>query len=67
MECMEQTLLVAADLKYLESMPEYLRATTDMLIVVEGTELPCHKQIMAEHSKVFASMTELTSSPGQGA
>ena len=38
-----------------------------MLIVVEGTALPCHKQVMAVHSKVFAGMADLTARLGHGA
>ena len=52
---------------YLEDMTEFLRASTDMIIVVEGTSLPCHKQVMAVHSKVFAGMADLTASLGHGA
>ena len=52
---------------YLNDMPKALQANTDMLIVVEGTELPCHKQVLAVHSKVFAGMAELTAGVGRGA
>jgi len=57
----------SAELDYLADMTEFLRASTDMLIVVEGTELPCHKQVMAVHSKVFAGMADLTARLGHGA
>ena len=57
----------SSELDYLQDMTEFLRASTDMLIVVEGTELPCHKQVMAVHSKVFAGMADLTARLGHGA
>ena len=50
-----------------KDMSEHLLASTDMLLIVEGTELPCHKQVMAVHSKVFAGMADLVSSHEQGA
>jgi len=53
---------IGADSDYLENLTESLWASTDMAIVVEGTALPCHKQIMALHSKVFAGMVDSTSS-----
>ena len=52
---------------YLQDMSEYLRSSTDMLMVVEGMGLPCHKQVMALHSKVFAGMANLTASLDHGA
>ena len=52
---------------YLNISNGYLRISADMLIVVEGTELPCHKQILAQHSKVFSDMMEMTSDVGQRA
>ena len=57
----------SAELDYVADMTEFLRSSTDMLIVVEGTELPCHKQVMAVHSKVFAGMADLTARLGHGA
>ncbi len=51
---------------YLEGMSEHLLGSTDMLLVVEGVELPCHKQVMAVHSKVFAGMADLISKHGHG-
>jgi len=52
---------------YLQLSHGYLRMTPDRFIVVEGTELPCHKQILALHSKVFSDMMEMTSDVGQRA
>lgn len=55
------------DIDHLKDMTESLRASTDTLIVVEGTASPCHQQIMAEHSKVFADMVDMISSHKCGA
>ena len=51
----------SAEPNYLQDQSESLQASTDMVVVVEGTALPCHRQIMALHSKVFAGMMDMTS------
>ena len=57
----------SAGLAYLQDTSEFLRSSTDMLIIVEGTALPCHKQVLAAHSKAFAAVAEqLTASLGHG-
>ena len=57
----------SAEPDYLKDAGCHLRRSTDMLIVVQGIGLPCHKQDMAVHSKVFADMAEKISSHGHGA
>ena len=59
---------VTAEPGYLQHvMSEYLIPSTDMRLVVEGTALPCHKDVLALHSKVFAGMIELTANTAHGA
>ncbi len=48
-------------------MSEYLAASTDMHLIVEGVQLPCHKQILSLHSNIFAGMVDMTSSSENGA
>ena len=57
----------SAEPDYLQGMSARMCASTDMLIVVQGTALPCHKQVMAVHSKVFNGMADLVPSHGHGA
>ena len=52
---------------YLEGMSEHLLASADLLFVVEGTDLPCHKQVMAVQSRVFAGMADLIVNHKHGA
>ena len=47
---------------YLGSISDYLRDTTDTVLVVEGTELPCHLLVLAHHSRVFSGMAGLLAS-----
>ena len=56
-----------AEPDHLRELSEHLLASTDMTIIVEGVGLPCHKQIMALHSKVFAGMAELITGYRHGA
>ena len=56
-----------AETDYSQDMSEHLWASTDMLIIVEGVGLACHKQVMAVNSKVFAGMADMVSSHGHGA
>ena len=52
---------------YLQSNNDYLRGSADVCIVVQGSELLCHKQVLALHSKVFAGMLALVPTVGPGA
>ena len=45
---------------YMDSMSEFLRDRSDIVFVVEGAELPCHITVLAEHSRVFSGMAELS-------
>ena len=51
-------------LPYLDAMSDYLRDSTDTVLVVEGTELPCHMLILAQQSRVFSGMADLLTIPG---
>ena len=50
-----------AGLAILPLFADFLRSSADVVLVVEGTELPCHSQVLASESKVFKDMLEATS------
>ena len=54
-------------LDYLETMSAFLRGSTDVVLVVQGTELPCHKQILAQQSRVFSGMADFIGGTEEGA
>jgi hypothetical protein len=37
---------------------QFLRSSTDLVLVAEGKELLCHRRVLAAESKVFADMLE---------
>lgn len=55
-----------AGLVILPLFAQFLRSSADVVLVVEGTELPCHSQVLASESRVFKDMLESTSM-GEGA
>ncbi len=65
----QQEYFTRADFASLPTMPlyaEFLRSTADVVLVVAGTELPCHSQVLVSESRVFKDMLESTSM-GEGA
>ena len=50
-------------LPYLDNMSEFMRSSTDVVLVVEGTELPCHLLTLAQHSRVFSDLADSLARP----
>ena len=50
-----------AGLVILPLFAKFLRSSADVVLVVEGAELPCHRQVLASESRVFKDMLESTS------
>ena len=58
---LQQEYFTTADPASLPTMPmyaEFLRSTADVVLVVEGTELPWHSQVLASESQGFKDMLE---------
>jgi len=52
---------------YLALMSKDLLKRTDVVLVLQGTELPCHSAVLAQHSRVFDKLLSDTApecSPG---